>query len=72
MQNAISHINQHTDRYNRAKGMLDSAGPWDAKDPDLAECVDLLDKEKAYIDSTVAKNTNSTANFSFARVSSCW
>jgi hypothetical protein len=53
--NAISHINQHTDRYNRAKGMLDSAGPWDPRDPDLAECAELLDKEKAYIESTIAK-----------------
>ena len=55
VQNAISHINQHTDRYNRAKGMLDSAGPWDPSDPELAECSELLDKEKAYIESTIAK-----------------
>lgn len=55
VQNAIAHINQHTDRYNRAKGMLDSAGPWEASDPDLAECAELLDKEKAYIDATIAK-----------------
>ncbi len=55
VQNAISHINQHTDRYNRAKGMLDSAGPWDGRDPELAECSELLDKEKAYIEATIAK-----------------
>jgi hypothetical protein len=58
VQNAISHINQHTDRYNRAKGMLDSAGPWDSSDPELAECAELLDKEKAYIESTIAKIKN--------------
>jgi hypothetical protein len=53
--NATRHVNQHTDRYNRAKGMLDSAGPWDPRDPELAECSELLDKEKAYIESTIAK-----------------
>ncbi len=55
VQNAISHINQHTERYNSAKRMMDSAGPWDAKDPDLSECSELLSKEKAYIDSTIEK-----------------
>ena len=55
VQSAISHINQHTERYNRAKGMMDSAGPWDAKGPDLSECGELLSKEKAYIDSTITK-----------------
>jgi hypothetical protein len=54
-QNAISHINQHTERYNRAKSMMDSAGPWDASDPDLAECAGIMAKEKAYIDATIAK-----------------
>ncbi len=54
-QGAISHLNQHIERYNRAQKMLDSAGPWDAQDPDLAECADLLKRSRAYIDATSAK-----------------
>lgn len=54
-QGAISHLNQHIERYNRAKSMLDSAGPWDPKDPDLAECAGLMQKSRAYIDSTTKK-----------------
>ena len=55
VQGAIAHINQHTDRYNRAQKMLDSAGPWDSSDPDLAECAGLLSSTKAYIAATQAK-----------------
>jgi len=55
VQSAISHINQHTERYNRAKSLMDSAGPWSESDPDLAECAGLMAKEKSYIDATVAK-----------------
>lgn len=55
VQGAIAHINQHTERYNRAQRMLDSAGPWDPKDPDLAECAGLLASTKAYIEATQAK-----------------
>jgi hypothetical protein len=55
VEDAISHINQHTDRYNRAQRMLDSAGPWDAKDRDLAECVELLHRTRDYIESTQKK-----------------
>ena len=55
VQSAISHINQHTERYNRAKSMMDSAGPWSESDPDLAECASLMANEKAYIDATIAK-----------------
>lgn len=54
-QNAIAHINQHTENFNRATRMLDSAGPWDPRDPDLAECAGLLDTERAYIEETIAK-----------------
>ena len=54
-QGAISHLNQHIERYNRAQRMLDSAGPWDANDPDLTECASLLKRTKAYIDSTTQK-----------------
>ncbi|MBI5610296.1 MAG: hypothetical protein HY902_15570 [Deltaproteobacteria bacterium] len=54
-QGAIAHINQHTERYNRAQKMLDSAGPWDPKDPDLAECVGLLQRAREYIEATQKK-----------------
>ncbi len=55
VQNAIAHINQHTERYNRARGMMDSAGPWEPTDPQLSECVELMTRQKAYIDETIAK-----------------
>ena len=55
VQDAISHINQHTDRYNRAQHFMDSAGPWDPKDPDLRECAELMQHERAYIESTMKK-----------------
>ncbi|MBM4346119.1 MAG: hypothetical protein FJ100_22325 [Deltaproteobacteria bacterium] len=55
VESAISHINQHTERLNRAQRMMDSAGPWEASDPALAECVELMNKSRAYIASTQAK-----------------
>lgn len=54
-QRAIGHINQHIDRLKRAQQMLDSAGPWDASDPALAECVGLMQQARSYIESTSAK-----------------
>jgi hypothetical protein len=35
--------------------MMDSAGAWDPQDPDLAECAGLMQKSRAYIDSTTKK-----------------
>lgn len=55
VENATAHLNQHMDRYNRAQKMLDSTGSWDAKDADLAECVELLQRSRAYIEATKAK-----------------
>ena len=55
VQAATAHLNQHVERFNRAQKFLDSAGPWDQKDPDLAECVTLLQRERAYIENTSKK-----------------
>lgn len=54
-QGAIAHLNQHIERLNRATRMMDSAGPWDAKDPDLRECVELMQRARAYIEATTTK-----------------
>ena len=52
---ASPHLTQHLERFNRAKKFLDSAGPWDPKDPDLRECVGLLSHELAYVEATSKK-----------------
>ena len=52
---ASAHLKQHLERFNRAQKFLDSAGPWDQADPDLAECVGLLQRERAYLEATSKK-----------------